>query len=163
MRNREGKKKTLKGEYLQTCFFKSRIKRQKALLQREDAKHLEMLYLFWAECKLSSSLPSLLITSDIEFSKYSLLIIDGFFYTQDKRLSGTVWELFQKKIPRISLYLQDVSLGYSGRKFGCPDAASRKISTYSIYFPRLVFVIFCGHLIGQVIFHEGFKCLEKSR
>lgn len=80
----------------------------------------------------------------------------AFFYTQDKRLSGSVWELFQKK-PQISLYLQDVSLGYSGRKYGCPGAAPRKISTYSIYFPRLVFVILCGHLIEQVILQEGFK------
>lgn len=80
VRNREQKKKNLERRIPSNLLFKSRIKRQKALLQREDAKHLEMLYLFWAECKLSSSLPSLLITSDIEFSKYSLLIIDGFFF-----------------------------------------------------------------------------------
>lgn len=57
---------------------KSDIKDRKLYLQREAAKHLKMVYLSWAIHELFSSLPSLLLTSYIEFSKYSLVIIDGF-------------------------------------------------------------------------------------
>lgn len=94
---RNTEKKNLQGRISSNLLFKTRIKRQKALLQREDAKHLEMLYLFWAECKLSSSLPSLLITSDIEFSKYSLLIIDGFFFIPKIKDCQGLFESSSKK------------------------------------------------------------------
>lgn len=91
VRKRQEEKEQLRKRVFSNL-LKTALKDKKLYCRREAAKHFKILYLLWAEHKLFSSLPSLLLTSDIEFSKYSLVIIDGtfFIHAQDKRLSGTV-------------------------------------------------------------------------